>query len=35
ALTYNSIGIIYENQGQYARALDYYQKSLDIREKLR
>ena len=30
----NNIGIIYYNQGNYEQALDYYSKSLKIKEEL-
>ena len=31
AKSYNNIGLVYETQGKYEEALEYYQKSLDIR----
>ena len=33
ATSYNSIGGIYDSQGDYPKALEYYSKALDIREK--
>ena len=32
AYSYNSMGIIYNKQGEYTKALDYYEKSLAIRK---
>jgi len=32
ASSYNSIGIVYKNQGKYDEALKYYFKSLEIQE---
>ncbi|MFH1319197.1 MAG: tetratricopeptide repeat protein [Bacteroidota bacterium] len=34
AMSYNNIGVIYENQSDYPHALDYYFKSLKIYEEL-
>ena len=34
ASAYNSIGIIYESRDEHKKALDYYQKSLDMHKKL-
>jgi len=31
AASYNNMGSVYYSQGQYERALEYYQKSLDIK----
>ena len=31
ATTYNNMGLVYRNQADYPRALEYYQMSLDIR----
>ena len=33
-ISYNNIGIIYKNQGNYEKALEYYSKSLAIKEEL-
>jgi len=30
ATTYNNIGLVYNNQGDYNKALEYYFKSLEI-----
>ena len=32
--TYNNMAVVYERQGHYERALEYYQKSLDITIKV-
>ena len=34
ARSYNDIGAVYDNQGDYAKALEYYQKALEIQEKV-
>ena len=34
AVTYNNIGGVYEEQSNYELALEYYQKSLRIKEEL-
>ena len=34
AISLNNIGKIYHNQGDYAKALDYYTKSLKFREEI-
>ena len=34
AQSYNNIGVIYYNQGNYAKALEYHEKALDIRERV-
>lgn len=34
ATTYNDMGLLYLNQKEYDKALDFYQKGLDIRKKL-
>jgi tetratricopeptide (TPR) repeat protein len=34
AITYNNIGFVYDNQGDYPKALAFYQKALKIREKV-
>ncbi|MBN4077675.1 tetratricopeptide repeat protein, partial [bacterium AH-315-C20] len=34
AFAYNSFGIIYKNQGNYASAIDYYTRSLTIHEEI-
>ena len=31
AMTYNNIGLLYENQSKYKEALEYYNKALPIR----
>ena len=31
AASYNNIGLVYDRQGKYEEALEYYQKSLDIK----
>ena len=31
AKSYNNIGLVYDRQGKYEEALEYYQKSLDIK----
>lgn len=32
--TYNNIGLIYYNKGDYDRAMEYYNKSLNIKERI-
>jgi tetratricopeptide (TPR) repeat protein len=32
--TYNNMAVVYQSQGHYERALEYYQKSLDITIKV-
>ena len=34
ARSYNNIGLVYDSQGDYAHALEYFQKALDIRRKV-
>ena len=34
ATTYNNMAIVYDNQGQYDKALDCYGKALAIKEKV-
>lgn len=34
AFAYNNFGIIYKNQGDYARSIDYYTESLKLNEKI-
>jgi tetratricopeptide (TPR) repeat protein len=34
AQSYNNIGLVYYNQEDYAKALEYYQEALDIQEKV-
>ena len=33
AISYNGIGMVYRNQGEYDKALGYYHKAIEIREK--
>jgi tetratricopeptide (TPR) repeat protein len=33
ATTFNNIGVAYDNKGEYEKALEYYQKGLDIQAK--
>ena len=33
ARSYNNIGLVYDNKGEYDKALEYYQKSLAIKLK--
>jgi tetratricopeptide (TPR) repeat protein len=34
AITYNNIALVYFHQGEYAKALEWYQKAITIYEKV-